>query len=146
MRDNDVNHSNNELELALQPLAGCLRFSHQFSRSWDMGIGMSVGPICGVTIKSGINEEIEEWATAGVSIQYHLSDALMLRAGPVGTTLVTGNDWGTIYPSASLGLGFALGRVRVVSDLQVIRIAGGYSTGRYRILWIPVRVGIPFTF
>lgn len=130
--------------LAVEPVALSIRYLHAPSQRWQVGATFSVGPFEGVTLHKGDSGKLREWATLYPVVALRPRPEFALLLSPIGAALAIGDDFSSVYPSAQAGLELAHGRLRVGSDLRVIRVAGGDGSGDYWTQWIPLRVGITF--
>ena len=130
----------NEVTVTVEPLAGGIHYLHGFG-SFRLGLGLTAGPAYGVVLRRGEFGRLREWATAYPVLGVRVASNLEVALSPIGAALLGGDDFGAVYPSAQGGVVLGLGSIRVGSWIRVVRIAGGESTGIYRVVWTPIRLG-----
>lgn len=128
--------------LHVEPLAVGLQYGWAVGGGWRIGPQIIVGPFEGVVLHRTLRDQAKEWASTYVSAKCPLGPRAEVAVAPIGATLVVGNDFRAVYPTAQVGLDYRAGRVFIGSDLRVIRIAGPNGTGDYWTHWIPVRIGL----
>lgn len=112
------------------------------TRSLEAGVVGTAGPHLAATIHRDGGEGLDVWASGYLHVAARITSRVAAVVRPLGAVLVTGGDFGTVYPSGEAGLEVRHRRLRVESVTQVIRVAGPEGSGDYRIRWIPLRVGI----
>lgn len=131
-----------ELTVHAEPLAAGARYAFAAGTRWRIGPSLTVGPFEGVTLRRGQSGELKEWATTYATVSFAPDDRLDLILSPIGAVLALGDDFGSIYPSAQLGVQTGGRQWRLGTDLRLMRIAGPNGTGDYWLQWVPVRVGL----
>lgn len=132
----------NELTLHAEPIAAGARYSFAAGSRWRIGPALTIGPFEGVTLRRGQSGQLREWATAYATVSFAPHDRVDLILSPIGAALAVGDDFGSVYPSAQLGVQTGGRRWVLGTDLRVMRIAGPNGTGDYWLQWVPMRVGL----
>jgi hypothetical protein len=133
-----------EFLLHLEPVAIGVHYAVAAGKGWRVGPQLIVGPFHGISVRPQATREPMNWASAFVSVRYPVGARAVLALAPLGATLVVGGDFAAVYPSGQVGGDYRVGagRVRIGSDLRVIRIAGPNDTGDYWMQWVPLRIGV----
>lgn len=111
------------------------------------GVAVGLGPVMAVPFAEKDyyeSEDLVEASHAGLLVAWRFWKLLGIEISPLRASLMVGDDWGQIYPSAHVRLFAAGSRVRVSSQIIVVRIAGGNGSGIYPVLWTPVLVAVNF--
>jgi hypothetical protein len=111
------------------------------------GVAVGLGPVLAVPFSERDyyeSEDLMEAAHAGLVVAWRFWKLLGIEVSPLRASLMVGNDWGQVYPSAHARLFAAGSRVRVSSQITVVRIAGGDGTGYYVTTWVPLLVAVNF--
>ncbi|MGH7559533.1 MAG: hypothetical protein ACRENB_00790 [Gemmatimonadales bacterium] len=137
----------NEIAVHVEPVAGGIRYARRLAPGIKLGPALTVGPFEGITLRRGIAAgDLDTWATLYATLGFRPAPAFEVLLSPIGAALALGDDFSSPYPSGQAGIQAIFRRVTVGSDLRVIRIAGTNGTGHYWIQWIPVRVGLRWTW
>jgi hypothetical protein len=121
------------------------------------GLGLSATAATGDFISIGIStfagrqfapvlhwydyHDVTSWANGYLLISARLSRNVAVLVKPIGGAVVSGNDWGTVFPSGAIGLQILSGRIRFSSEIRAVRVAGGNGLGEYHVSWVPIRLG-----
>ena len=132
----------NEITIHAEPIAAGIRYTRALGSRVAIGPALIVGPFHGATISKDGFGELREWATAYLGAVVALTPSFRVTLQPVGAALATGDDFGAVYPSAQGGVEVVAGKMRIGSDIRILRIAGGNGSGLYWTQWVPIRVGI----
>ena len=124
------------------PLTLGFSYARSITRTWEVGLGVTGGKHLGVTLASEDSDALDVWVGAYLQVAVHVVPRVALVARPIGVAALTGGDFGAAYPSAGAGLEYRLSRLRLGTDLQVIRIAGGNGSGDYWLRWLPARLSV----
>jgi hypothetical protein len=114
---------------------------------FQAGVAVGLGPVLAVPFAEEDyceSEDLVEASHAGLLVAWRFAKLMGIEVSPLRASLMVGNDWGQIYPSAHVRLFAAGSRVRVSSQITVVRIAGGDGSGIYPVLWTPVLVAVNF--
>jgi GNAT superfamily N-acetyltransferase len=130
----------NELTVTAEPLAAGIQYLRA-AGSFRLGLGVTAGPMYGVVLGGPEFGRLREWVTAYPVAGLRVSPSLTVALSPIGAALLSGDDFGAVYPSAQGGLELGSGSIRAGSWVRVVRIAGGDGTGSYRVVWTPIRLG-----
>jgi hypothetical protein len=136
----DARSVSNEIVLTLEPVAVGAGYARAVGERASVGLVIGAGPLYTVSVSDDGAEDVREWATGHAIAGYRSAGGIEVLAGP-GATILIGNDFGAIYPSALAGFGYRRGRVRLATVLRTVRIAGGNGTGIYRMRWTPLQLG-----
>ena len=109
-----------------------------------LGAGLNVGHFEGIDLRTGVADELHVIGAIHLTGVVRIAGPVRLVVSPIGTSLVTGDDFGSLYPSGEAGLEFARGRLRASSAVRVVRIPTGDSGAEYWVQWVPIRLGIAF--
>ena len=129
------------VELHAEALAVGAAFTVPLSSAWSVGIDVSVGKHLGVDVTDE-GAGIDTYATGYVAVRWTPDANWQAVISPIGFAGIVGNDFGTVYPSARVGLSIFWSRLGVGSELRVVRIAGGNGSGDYWVQWSPVRLAL----
>jgi hypothetical protein len=131
----------NQLMLQANPFAGYAGYARRLSGRWYAGAGVGGGPSTLVQVSgAGLYDDEREGGHAGVFIGYAPSPYLQLEVCPLRLSLLLGNDYGAVYPSAEMGVMAGTRRFKAGSRLVVVRVAGPNGTGDYPLFWIPLNL------
>ncbi len=111
--------------------------------AWSVGGDVSVGKHAVVNVTDA-GAGIDTYATGYLGLRWTPDAAWQLALSPLGAAVVVGNDFGTAYPSARLGISRFWRRVGIGTEVRLVRIAGGGGSGDYWVQWVPVRVAVRF--
>ena len=112
--------------------------------SLALGAGLNVGRFEGIDLRTGVADQLHVIGAIHLTGVARIAGPVRLVVSPIGTSLVTGDDFGALYPSAEAGLEFARARLRASSAVRVVRIPTGDAGAEYWVQWVPLRVGIAF--
>ncbi len=129
------------VELHAEAVAGGAAFTWVASSAWSFGMDVSAGKHIGVDVAE-VSEDLETLLSGYVAVRWTPDTAWQVMLSPIGFAGVIGNDFGTVYPSARLGISRFFSRLGAGTELRVVRIAGGNGTGDYWIEWSPLRISI----
>lgn len=129
------------VELHAEAVAAGAAFTWIASSAWSFGVDVSVGKHIGVDVAE-VSEDLETLVSGYVAVRWTPDTAWQVMLSPIGFAGAAGNDFGTVYPSARLGISHFFSRLGAGTELRVVRLAGGNGTGEYWIEWSPLRVSI----
>jgi len=125
-----------------EPFAAGIDAGIGLSDFFTLGVDLTVGPTQTVDVQSLENQSgADLYSSANIMLRLNLSSLFQVMIEPLGASFVVGNDWSQMYPSAALGVQFSRHRIRLVSMIRVVRVAGGHGSGDYWVAWVPLRIG-----
>src|SRR5690606_34347591 len=129
------------VELHVEALAGGATVTLPAGSEWSVGLDLSGGTHLGLDLLE-VDDELDLVAVLYPVVSWRPDPGLQVSISPIGLAGVIGNDFGAIYPSGRLGVGYFRGRYGVGTEFRVVRIAGSFGTGDYWLRWSPVRLSI----
>ena len=129
------------VEIHAEALAVGAELTLPVAAAWSVGGEVSVGKHLSVAVTDA-GAGLDTYATGYLALRWTPDAAWQVVLSPIGFAVVVGNDFGTAYPSARLGMSRFLGHWGIGTEVRVVRIAGGGGSGDYWIQWAPVRLAV----
>jgi hypothetical protein len=127
-----------------EPVAIGLDYGNR-SAGWGLAVEALGGPQYGVDLHGTAESSARRWASTFASLRYRSAGGFGVILSPLGASLMIGNDYSAVYPSAQLGVDYGKGRLGVGTFARVFRIPTADSNAEYWAQWVPVRISYSLT-